>query len=203
MPITEVLIRSISGYIFVIPGILFYFWRLKKSGKKQTPLHIASVFVFCYYLIGVLTMTNIGELKTFAPTIDLIPFRGILRSIDARLNVALFLPLGFFLPLLYKKYNRISRVALTGFLFSLSIEIIEMFGRGVTDINDLITNTLGACLGYLIYKLLTKRTREEWRGKFQADKIKDGIEVLFFIVYSFVIMIIIQPLIIHSLFNLE
>ena len=43
MPITDVLIRSLSGYIFVIPGILLYFLYLRKSGKKQTPLHIVSV----------------------------------------------------------------------------------------------------------------------------------------------------------------
>ena len=74
MPITDVLIRSLSGYIFVIPGILLYFLYLRKSGKKQTPLHIVSVSIFCYYLIGVLTMTGIGKLKSFEPRIVLIPF---------------------------------------------------------------------------------------------------------------------------------
>ena len=29
----------------------------------------------------------------------------------------------------------------------MSIEIIQMFGMGITDINDLITNTGGACFG--------------------------------------------------------
>lgn len=85
---------------------------------------------------------------------------------DSILNVILFFPLGFFLPLLYKKYNRISSVGLTGFLFSLFIEIVQMFGRGSTDINDLITNTLGACLGYVIYKLLAKQNKKELCRKF-------------------------------------
>lgn len=203
MSITDILIRSISGYIFVVPAIILYFCLVKKSGRTQKPLHIATVFVFCYYLIGILTMTGIGKLKPFSPNLVFIPFLDMIAGpIDTMLNVILFVPLGFFLPLLYKKYNRISNVALTGFLFSLSIEIVQMFGRGSTDINDLITNTAGACLGYFIYKLLSKLTRKELRRKFQSNKINDGIEVLFFIIYSFVIMVTIQPLVIHSLFKL-
>jgi len=203
MSITDILIRSISGYIFVVPGILLYFLCLKKSGKNQTSLHVLTIFVFCYYLIGILTMTGIGKLKSFSPKMVLIPFLDMISGpMDTVLNVILFFPLGFFLPLLYKKYNRISSVALTGFLFSLAIEIIQMFGRGATDVNDLITNTVGTCLGYFIYKLLSKPIRKELRRRFQANKINDGIEVLFFIVYSFVIMVTIQPLVIHSLFRL-
>ena len=124
------------------------------------------------------------------------------QPIDTILNVVLFAPLGFFLPLLYKKYSHISTVALTGFLFSLSIEIVQMFGRGATDINDLITNTVGACLGFFIYQLLNKLIPKEICGKFQAYKINDRIEVLFLIIYSFVIMVTIQPLVISRLFRL-
>lgn len=122
--------------------------------------------------------------------------------IDTILNILLFLPLGFFLPLLFKKYNRISAAALTGFLLSLSIELVQMFGRGATDINDLITNTVGAVLEYLIYKLFSKPMRKELRVKFQAYKINGRIELLFLVVYSFVIMVTIQPLLIHYLFRL-
>jgi len=203
MSITDILIRSLSGYIFVIPGILLYFWCLKKSEKKQTSIHIATVFVFCYYLIGILTMTGIGKLKSFSPEIVLIPFLDMISGpIDTVLNIVLFVPLGFFLPLLYKKYSRISNIALTGFLFSLSIEIVQMFGRGSTDINDLITNTIGASLGYFIYKWFMRIARKEVLAKFQNNKINDEIEVLFFIAYSFVIMVTIQPLVISNLFGL-
>ncbi len=203
MSITDILIRSISGYIFVIPGILLYFWCLKKFGKKQTPIHIAAIFVFCYYLIGILTMTGIGKLNTFSPRLVIIPFLDMISGpIDTILNIILFFPLGFFLPLLYKRYHHISSVALSAFLFSLSIEIVQMFGRGATDINDLITNTVGASLGYFIYRLLFKPTRKELYKKFQANKINDIIEVLFFTAYSLVIMVTIQPLVISNLFHL-
>lgn len=203
MPVTDILIRSVSGFVFVIPGILLYFYYLKKSGKRQTPLHITTVFVFCYYLIGILTMTGIGKLKAFSPRITLIPFLDMIRgSIDTILNILLFLPLGVFLPLLFQRYKRIREIAVTGFLLSLSIELAQMFGRGATDVNDLITNTVGATLGYFIYKLVSKPMPKELCEKFQANKIDDRIEILFFVIYSFVIMLTIQPLVIHTLFRL-
>ena len=203
MPITDILIRSISGYVCIVPGLLLYFMYLKKLGKNQTFHHIVMAFIFCYYLIGILTMTGIGKIKPFAPTIVLIPFVDMINGpIDTILNVFLFLPFGFFISLLYKKYNRISRIALLGFVFSLAIELVQMFGRGATDINDLITNTAGACFGYFIYRVLSKVTPKEFCEKFQSSKINDEIEICFFGVYSFSIMITIQPYIISSLFQL-
>lgn len=203
MQITDILIRSISGYIFVVPAILLYFLCLNKSEKKQTLSHIIAISIFCYYLIGILTMTGIGRLKLFSPRIVFIPFLDMISDPkDTLLNVLLFVPLGFFLPLLYKKYNCVGNIVLTGFLFSLSIEIVQMFGRGSTDINDLIANTVGACSGFFMYKLLPKSIRKNFRRRIQTHNINAGIEVLLFWTYSFVIMITIQPLLIHRLFRL-
>ncbi len=203
MSITDVFIRSMSGYVFVVPGIILHFLRLKKSGKGQTPRHIATAFVFCYYLIGILTMTGIGKLYSFSPRMALIPFLDmIVEPIDDLLNVALFLPLGFFLPLLYGRYSRAGSVAKAGFLLSLTIEILQMFGRGTSDINDLITNVFGACLGHCIYRLVCKQTRRELLGEFRANQINDGVELLFFTAYVLVVMVTIQPWVLHSLFRL-
>ena len=94
MSIVEILMRSISGYIFIIPGIILYFGALRKSAKRQTPLHITTAFIFCYYLIGILTMTGIGKLKAFDPTLVLVPFRDMISGpIDTMLNIILFVPL--------------------------------------------------------------------------------------------------------------
>ncbi|MBQ9227394.1 MAG: VanZ family protein [Eubacterium sp.] len=203
MDLMQIMQRSLSGYVFVVPGLLLYFLILKKKGRKQTPAHIITAFVFCYYLIGVLTMTGIGKMTAFSPRLVLIPFLDMISGpVDTLLNVLLFIPLGLFLPVMYRKYNHISKIALTGFLFSLAIELVQMFGRGATDINDLITNTAGACLGYCFYKLLYKLVRKEYCEKFQAICINEYKEILFFVIYSFVIMVTIQPFIIGTFFGL-
>ena len=124
------------------------------------------------------------------------------RQIDTILNLVLFVPLGFFLPLLYKKYHHIKNVVLTGFLFSLSIEIIQMFGWGATDINDLIINTVGACLGYLIYYLLSKILPINFRKRLQSENVNDMVEIMLYAIYIFIVMITVQPWVVHSLLNI-
>ena len=205
IPISDILIRSIGGYVFIVPILMLYFLYLKKVGRKQTLLHTITVFVFCYYLFGILTVTGIGFTKsmTFRPNISLTPFIGMITGpIDTILNVILFVPMGLFLPLLYKKFNNIKAVALTGFMFSLSVEIVQMFGWGSSDINDLITNTIGACLGYLIYTLLLKALPNKLTEQLYSKNINAIVEVLFFAVCTFVIMVTAQRWVVHGVLNI-
>lgn len=156
-------------------------------------------------LLIILTVTGIGYTSTisFRPKISIIPFCGMISGpIDTILNLVLFVPLGFFLPLLYKKYQHIKNVTLTGFLFSLSIEIVQMFGWGATDINDLIINTVGACLGYLIYYLLSKILPINFRKRLQSENVNDMVEIMLYTIYIFIVMITAQPWVIHSLLNI-
>ena len=191
--------------ICVKPISILYFLYLRKSGREQSLLHIAAVFVFCYYLFGILTVAGIGYTSTisFSPKISLIPFLGMITGpIDTILNLILFVPLGVFLPFLYKKYHHIKTVALTGFLFSLSVEIVQMFGWGSSDINDLIINTAGACLGYLIYYLVSKILPINFRKRLQSENVNDMVEIMLYAIYIFIVMITVQPWVIHSLLNI-
>lgn len=203
MPMEQIVIRSVSGYIFMVPGMILYFWQLKKAGRKQTLFHRITAFIFCYYLIGILTTTGIQELSSFSPRIVIIPFLDMIRGpVDTMLNIVLFLPLGFFLPLLYQSYNRVNRVIVTGSLLSCAIEFFQMFGMGATDINDFITNTVGTLLGFYIYKFFSKFTQKELCKKFQMTIGNAYKELIFFVIYAFVVMVTIQPYFISCVFHL-
>ena len=66
-------------------------------------------------------------------------------------NVAMFLPLGIFLPVFFKKLTFWKTVWL-GFLFSSMIELLQYsMSSGYMDVDDIITNTLGAALGAVIF----------------------------------------------------
>ena len=72
-------------------------------------------------------------------------------------------PFGFLLPML--KPRRVFSTAAWGFVFSLSIEVMQLlytWSGGPSarsfDVTDLITNTLGAILGYLLFWLLRPLT---------------------------------------------
>ena len=68
-------------------------------------------------------------------------------------NVAMFLPLGFFPALLWRR-PRCWRSVLVAGGTSLFIEITQIFVDRSSDINDLILNTLGGLAGYGLYRLL-------------------------------------------------
>ena len=67
------------------------------------------------------------------------------------LNVAMFGPLGFLLPLLSQKFRKWYLTIPTGCGTSLLIELIQLtMGRGICDVDDLFCNTLGAVIGYFV-----------------------------------------------------
>ena len=87
--------------------------------------------------------------------------------LNVLLNIALFMPLGFLLPLLAQKFKNGWIMLITGFGGSLVIELAQLaLGRGMFDVDDLFTNTLGAMLGWaLIMVLITVVKRPKGWGK--------------------------------------
>ena len=72
-------------------------------------------------------------------------------------NLILFLPMGIFLPTLFRKMRHLWKTMLCIFLMILSAELIQLFLRlGIFDIDDFILNMLGAFLGYFIFQLFYK-----------------------------------------------
>ena len=72
-------------------------------------------------------------------------------------NTAMFIPSGIVLPIIYKRLNSFLKVIGVGALISLCIEILQLpFFERTSDIDDLLLNTLGAGIGYLIYTLVHK-----------------------------------------------
>jgi glycopeptide antibiotics resistance protein len=76
-------------------------------------------------------------------------------------NVALFLPLGFLVPLLAPWFDRWWRTVGAGFALSAAIELSQVAFPGVRrpDVNDVLMNTLGAAIGFLAYRLVATATR--------------------------------------------
>ena len=73
-------------------------------------------------------------------------------------NVALFVPLGFLLPLLAPRFHRRWPTVLAGFALSAAIELTQVAFPGVRrpDVNDVLANTLGTAFGFLAYRLVAR-----------------------------------------------
>lgn len=71
-------------------------------------------------------------------------------------NVVVFIPFGMFLPFIWKRFRNFADTFLAGFLFSLGIEVFQLFSAfGAFDVDDVLLNVVGVIGGYLIFMLLS------------------------------------------------
>lgn len=69
-------------------------------------------------------------------------------------NIAVFVPLGVYLPSLFKQCKNFFFTGLLCFIASLMAEIIQLITRvGSFDVDDLLLNTVGGLLGYILYMI--------------------------------------------------
>ncbi len=102
---------------------------------------------------------------------------GQVRLVDMNLwgNILMFVPAGIYIAL-HSKSKSIIKHLLIIFLFTFVIEVVQyIFTIGATDIDDIILNVLGECIGLMIYKVFEKIFKTE-------EKIKTAVSILSLIV---------------------
>lgn len=84
--------------------------------------------------------------------------------LNVLLNIGLFVPLGALLPLLAGAFRKWYAALAAGFGTTLAIESAQyVLGRGMFDVDDLFTNTLGAMLGWCVVMTAVKWREGKWR----------------------------------------
>ncbi len=72
-------------------------------------------------------------------------------------NVILFVPLGVFLPALFYKQRQLTWYLFWQIRIICLVELVQFFTLlGSLDVDDLILNTVGGLLGFVLFKLLEK-----------------------------------------------
>ena len=137
------------------------------SENKQKYATTILLILYCIFLIWAIlfkfaTPSQAMMLRT-TRGINLVPFdfenQIFLHFLEVMFNFIIFAPFGF---LLRKLDVRILRVVIIGFLFSLIFEVTQYaMCMGISDITDLITNTLGAAWGAGIYKTAAGLNRKK------------------------------------------
>ena len=118
-------------------------------------------------------MRGYEDINTFSKehfeTSNIIPFATIIDYISKLLsnnistsiviinfatNLLLFAPMGFFIPILFKnKIKNIKQFGIIIIVITMFVEILQfMTYRGSTDVDDIILNTIGAIIVYMLMK---------------------------------------------------
>ena len=166
---------------------------LKKKELKTTVWHELGVCLFALFLVGLFSQTiipkfdfGVGGLSitngNLLGEINLIPGKVFIDTWGESIvggywlyfainfigNICLFVPIGFCVPLLWNK-SSLPKTLLVGFLISLFIELCQLPQARGTDIDDLWINTLGAMIGYILYRFF-KRLLNELDSKFKIKR---------------------------------
>ena len=148
-------LEILAAALFLLPVYWILNRRYFHSVRKTLAYCIFSFYLVAVYsLVGMPCITYV-RLHFRA---NLIPFLGMIRDLkNGILNVLLFVPLGVMLPVFWEQFRSWKKTVCFGFCMSLTIELLQILTMRATDINDLITNCLGAALGYCIALALRKR----------------------------------------------
>ena len=145
---------------------------------KQRKLHIALFCSYCALMLWLLFnrpgyVDGIPYWRQVTENLNLIPLRTLklffrllshhrpqlvhIAVINLVGNVVMFIPLGFFLPLLWESLRKLWKTVLWVALIITAVELAQLLTLvGSCDVDDLILNLTGASLGYGLYKLTRK-----------------------------------------------
>jgi len=151
-----------ENYYFFCTGIALVVLFGTRACKFSWDKSIAAALAAAYMFI-VLTITVFKRGPTDLPKNYFPPFWAygmiISKSKIARdlaiqiiMNVIMLAPLGFLIPFFVEK-----KPILLGAACSITIELIQLITRkGYFEIDDIIHNTIGFFIGYLVYRLIMK-----------------------------------------------
>lgn len=137
--------------IFLVP-LFLYLDRHYFHDRKR----MLGYVLFAVYLSGVFAVVGLPDIRyvRFDFRYNIVPFAYMFSDLtNTVLNVLLFVPLGFFLPVFWERFLPFPRAVLFGFFTSSLIESLQIFTLRATDINDLMTNTLGTFLGWILGRI--------------------------------------------------
>lgn len=147
---------------FILPNAVFQLLNRKKLMAQDHPgRHLVWTWIYWIYCAAVLHLTGIGTIWDLIAygevpgNIHWIPFSEP-ATIPNILNMIMVMPFGFLLPLIWQNWRGFGKVVLAGFGFSLLIEVLQLFNTRLSDVDDLIMNSLGAAAGYLVWILYNR-----------------------------------------------
>lgn len=152
--------------------------KLRLGGRLLLGIYLACLIYFMFFSESYgRTAVNRDyhyNLVLFREIRRFIQYRHILGTtavlINVAGNVAVFVPLGFALPVLFERIHSFGQVLILSFATSLLAETMQLVLRvGCFDVDDLLLNTVGGCIGYLGYRILR---RYFWkRGSYGEEKL--------------------------------
>ncbi len=152
------------------------------SLEREVALNIFFIYIFCLMGVTLFPLRIMLERQYVWVSVNVIPVVGTIQDIAITTkdpvmhsymikfwikniagNLILLLPLGILVPILWSEFNSAVKTTVLAFCLSLSIEVLQLasayvgnIGRAF-DVDDILLNTVGAYIGYIIFKNIIER----------------------------------------------
>lgn len=136
-------IRVLGTFLFLLymAGLIYFLFLSEDFGHGGTGEYDYNVYPF-------------REIMRFIRYRDLLGWRAVLTNLVG--NVAGFVPFGVLVPLMVRSARRGWRTVLLSFGVSALVEVSQLvFHVGCFDVDDMVLNTLGGMLGFLMFRMLS------------------------------------------------
>jgi glycopeptide antibiotics resistance protein len=146
-----IFLRSKKSLVYLIFFTIFYIYIVKVL--DYTLFQFQSLILLKQFMPDlILNGQTAGKNMNLIPVIALTP-QDLKTSL---LNILLMIPFGFSMPFITN--YRMKKIVLIGVLFSIGIEFMQLITGliakitfRVADVNDVIFNTVGVAIGYLLF----------------------------------------------------
>lgn len=169
-----------SPILILIACIVYFGFLLRNVSRKKTFMEHFIFTSFYFYIVGVLIVTLfpipvdqavVADYLSdgWQPKHNFIPFHSVYRLTSEPFfgpmrqvlgNILLLLPLGFYAPLM-NSATKFRHVVLIGIASSAAIELTQLllgaiigYNYRLFDVDDIIANTLGCTIGYVIFGMV-------------------------------------------------
>lgn len=146
--------RLVTGILFLVYFIVLFYFLFFSEEMGRT----YSERAYHYNLVP------FREIGRFIKYWRVLGMKAVLLNIVG--NVVAFVPFGIFLPIFSTRSKMLWRATYYSFELSLFVELLQLITKvGSFDVDDLLLNTLGGMIGFLIYQLAAHVQKGKDSGK--------------------------------------
>ncbi|WP_257215905.1 VanZ family protein [Fredinandcohnia onubensis] len=137
--------RFLAGTVFITYSLFLLYWMFFAFSRTEGG-------EFRYNL------TPFSTIKNYFTYYDHFPIHIWIINIAG--NIGVFIPFGIVLPILFPKLSNFLLFIFAFVIGITSLEVLQLFSMlGSFDIDDIILNTVGAVIGYILLQIMRVRKR--------------------------------------------
>ena len=166
------IIRAVAVVVLVFGGMV-YFHRRKNGKKAPLPwkrMILTGLLVGYLAIMEFATLSRLGGMggsgfnfRLFRTWREAWINYSIKNWANVLLNVALFMPLGVLVPLVFPKCRKVLRMFAVALGATLLVESLQWLrGSGIFDVDDIFSNTLGAMMGWCLLTMVLSMAKQCW-----------------------------------------